>query len=212
MLIKWVRCEVVDRDAFDRGQRGWSALAGLPGFLGQCGGLASGPRSHSPTEHRQSDASTDVAHVFGLWRSEADHRAFLTGPHDRLAADQAGSYSAIEVRLFERVLDIGGGFPARGSVVRLAHCRVRDGRRAHFEQAQASVWNPGMAAAPGMLGGVFAHGDSGFLVLTSWESADHHRRYTTDVFPDLFLRSGARDDLEAVAGAVIDLDPAWSVG
>src|SRR5438067_13272005 len=38
VLVKWVSCEVTDRPGFDRGQRAWSGLAGVPGFLGQSGG------------------------------------------------------------------------------------------------------------------------------------------------------------------------------
>ncbi|MEV5537228.1 DUF4937 domain-containing protein [Saccharopolyspora shandongensis] len=43
MITKWVRCEVVDRDGFDRGQQGWTALRELPGFLGQYGGWSRRP-------------------------------------------------------------------------------------------------------------------------------------------------------------------------
>ncbi|SFR28762.1 protein of unknown function [Lentzea waywayandensis] len=85
MLIKWVRCEVTDPAAFDRGQRGWGALAGLPGFLGQRGGWG----------------EQGIAHVVAFWRSADDHAAFLAGPHDALAAAQRGTYGEIEVRLFE---------------------------------------------------------------------------------------------------------------
>lgn len=88
MLIKWVRCRVVDREAFSRGQEGWGELAAVPGFLGQCGGWS---RGHP-----------GIAHVFAWWRSAEDHEAFLAGPHDRLAAAQAGSYRDIQVHLVER--------------------------------------------------------------------------------------------------------------
>ncbi|MEU6265854.1 DUF4937 domain-containing protein [Saccharopolyspora shandongensis] len=43
MITKWVRCEVVDRDGFDRGRQGWTALGELPGFLGQYGGWSRRP-------------------------------------------------------------------------------------------------------------------------------------------------------------------------
>lgn len=101
MLIKWVRCEVVDRAAFDLGQRGWGSLAELPGFLGQCGGW-SGP---------------GVAHVLAFWRSAEDHAAFLGGPHDELAETQRGSYGRIDVRLFDQEPD----GPGDGAVVRIEH-------------------------------------------------------------------------------------------
>lgn len=97
MLIKWVRCQVLDPVAFDRGQRGWGPLAEVPGFLGQCGGW-SGP---------------GVAHVLAFWRSAEDHAAFLAGPHDELAETQRDSYGRIDVRLFDQVSD----GPGDGAVV-----------------------------------------------------------------------------------------------
>ncbi|MEV6712541.1 DUF4937 domain-containing protein [Lentzea sp. NPDC051208] len=85
VLIKWIRCRVTDPAAFDRGQRGWGALADVPGFLGQRGGWG----------------EPGIAHVVAFWRSAADHAAFLAGSHDALAAAQQGSYAEIDVRLFE---------------------------------------------------------------------------------------------------------------
>jgi heme-degrading monooxygenase HmoA len=98
VLIKWVRCQVTDPVAFDRGQRGWGSLARLPGFLGQCGGWS----------------EPGVAHVLAFWRSAADHAAFLAGPHDELARAQRDSYGRIDVRLFEQELT-----PGDGAVVRI---------------------------------------------------------------------------------------------
>jgi heme-degrading monooxygenase HmoA len=147
--------------------------------------------------------------------SRRDHQEFMTGAHNRLAAGQAGTYDRIDVRLLAHHLDIGSGFAVDlpvGSVVRLAHCQVKAGRQEHFVRAQAEVWNPGMLAAPGMLGGVFARrGETEFLVLSLWRSVADHERYRTDRFPALRHRSGAADDLDDIAGGLIELDPAWTV-
>lgn len=101
MLIKWVRCRVLDPLAFDRGQRAWGPVAEVPGFLGQCGGWS----------------EPDVAHVLAFWRSAADHAAFLAGPHDELAGAQRGSYGEIDVRLFDQESDGLGD----GAVVMIEH-------------------------------------------------------------------------------------------
>jgi heme-degrading monooxygenase HmoA len=200
-MIKWVRCRAVDVDAFDRGQRAWGELSDVPGFLSQCGGW--------------SRREPGVAQVFAWWRSQLDHQAFITGAHDRLATGQVDTYDAIEVRLWEHHLDIGPGIPAdcsAGSVVRLAHCQVKAGRQERFVRAQGEVWNPGMQAAPGMLGGVFARrGQTEFLVLSLWKSVADHERYRTDRFADLRHRSRAADDLDDITGDLIELDPAWTV-
>ena len=203
VLIKSVRCHVVDKGSFDRGQRAWGDLSGLPGFLGQCGGWS----------HREPA----VAHVFAWWRSERSYQEFMAGAHDRLAAGQAGTYDTIEVRRWEHQLDVGASlladfsFPA-GTVMRLARCRVKAGRQEHFVRAQAEVWNPGMGAARGMRGGVFARGDgTEFLVLSAWDSVADHDGYVTDRFADLRRASRVTDDLEDITGDLVDLDPAWTV-
>ena len=142
------------------------------------------------------------------------YRAFMDGVHDRIAAAQAGTYDTASVRVFSHRLDIGAGFQSLGSaaLVRLAHCQVRPGRRDHFVGVQAEVWNPGMTAAPGMTGGVFAErGDAEFLVLTGWRTAIDHAGYVADRFPALRERAGAADDLAAITGGLVDLVPAWTV-
>jgi heme-degrading monooxygenase HmoA len=197
MLLKWVACRVADRAAFHRGQLAWAELTGVPGFLGQFGGWSRG--------------EPGLAHVFARWAGESAHRAFLNGPHDRIAAAQAGTYQAIDVRLFQELFTINGD--CAGTLLRLAHCQVRDGRQEHFMQAQTGVWNPGMAASPGMGGGVFAQrGASDFLVLSHWRSVADHEGYLRDRFPELRRRAGAAGDLHTISGDLIDIEPEWTLG
>jgi hypothetical protein len=194
-------CRTVDREAFDHGQRAWSGLCGRPGFLGQCGGW--------------SRRDGRLAHIFGCWADMPSYRAFMGEAHDGLAGTQYGTYDSIEVRLFDHRLDIGAGFAAgdvHATLLRLAHCHVRADRRAHFAQAQAEVWNPGMSTAPGMLGGTFAQrADGEFLVLSRWGSEADHDSYVHDRFLDLRGRSGAAEDLDTVAGDLVDVEPAWTL-
>jgi hypothetical protein len=201
VLIKWVACRAVDREAFHRGQQAWAELHGLPGFLGQCGGWS-----------RREDG---LAHIFGCWADEPSYHAFMTGSHDRAAAAQSGTYGALDVRLFDRRFDIGEGFfTDRGgaALLRLAYCHVPAHRQAHFIQAQTEVWNPGMVAAPGMRGGVFAQcGEAEFLVLSRWRSMADHEGYLHDRFMDLRRLSRAAEDLDAITGDLVDLEPTWTV-
>ncbi len=201
MLIKWIKCRVPDPAAFDRGQRAWVELRGLPGFLGQGGGW--------------SRRESGLAHIFGCWADRRSYNEFMAGEHDRIAPAQAGTYHQITVDIFEHRLDIAEQFPADfadASLMRLAHGVVRPGHQAHAMRAQAEVWNPGMAGAPGMLRGVFAQRDeSQFLVLSMWRSATDHERYLSERYPELRRRSGAADDLNSITGDVIDLEPSWSV-
>lgn len=175
MLIKWIRCRVVDPEAFGEAQRAWGRLRGLPGFLGQGGGWS-----------RQEPGT---AHIFGCWAGRPHYEAFMAEQHDRIADAQAGSYRAIVVRLFDHRLDIGARLPAGftgASPARLAHCAARTG---------AGAWNARTTAGAGLRGGVFAQrGESEFLALTLWGPEAGHGHH---------LDGGHLIDLEsawAVAG------------
>jgi hypothetical protein len=191
VLLNWIRCAVADRPAFGRGQLGWAGLRGVPGFLGQWGGWSGD------------------AHVVALWSSSDSHADFLAGPHDALAAGQVGTYSSADVRLFS-ASPIGGSFGG-GGVPRLAHCFVHADRVAHFRRVHREVWNPGMAGAPGFVGGVFGARDREFLVVTQWESAAAHARYQGEAFPAPHAAAAPAGDLESITGHVVGLEPDWEV-
>jgi heme-degrading monooxygenase HmoA len=201
MLIKWVSCTTTDPAAFTTAQAGWNALRDLPGFLGQAGGWS------RPDPGR--------AQIVGCWRDRAAYQAFMSGAHDRIAAGQAGTYDTIQVRVFPAGQDIGRPLPsgfAEAALLRLAHCRVRPGHHPRFVRAQHTLWNPGMTAAPGFRSGAFAHDPpDDHLVLTAWQTVADHDAYARDRFPILHRRSGVTDDLAAIAGDQILLDPAWTV-
>ncbi|EXU64738.1 antibiotic biosynthesis monooxygenase [Streptomyces sp. PRh5] len=201
MLVKWIRCTVVDRPGFERGQRKWAGLPGEPGFRGQGGGWSRG-RPY-------------VAHVFSFWESRAFYDSFMARSHDRLAASQSGTYRDMQVRLFEHRFDVKVGFEPRFSdadVVRVAHCRVRPDRVDHFTLVQEKVWNPAMAGSPGMLRGVFGEAPGNeFLVLSMWDSAAEHGKYRVERVERLGLRAQTEADVAAIAGDVVRVESAWTV-
>ncbi|MFI0235044.1 YdbC family protein [Streptomyces sp. NPDC016845] len=201
MLVKWIRCAVVDRRGFERGQRKWAGLLGEPGFRGQGGGWS---RRHP-----------DVAHVFGFWESRAFYDSFMARTHDRLAAGQTGTYRDMQAKLFDHLFDVKTGFEARftdADVVRVAHCKVRAERAEHFTLMQQRVWNPAMAGSPGMVRGLFgeAPGDE-FLVLSMWLSAGEHGKYQVQRVERLSVRAETELDIEAVDGDIVQLEPTWTV-
>ncbi|MEU5427224.1 YdbC family protein [Streptomyces olivoreticuli] len=201
MLVKWIRCTVVDRRGFERGQRKWAGLLGEPGFRGQGGGWSRG-RPH-------------VAHLFGFWESRAFYDSFMARSHDRLAAAQAGTFKNIQVRLFEHRCDVKVGFLpqfADADVVRIAHCRVREDRVEHFTLMQEKVWNPAMAGSPGMLRGVFGEAPGQeFLVLSMWNSGAEYGKYRVDRLERLALRAQTEADVAAIGGDIVAIEPSWTV-
>ncbi|GAB3127862.1 YdbC family protein [Streptomyces calidiresistens] len=202
MLVKWIRCNVVERTGFERGQRKWAGLLGEPGFRGQGGGW--------------SRSDPGVAHIFCFWESRALYDSFMARSHARLASSQAGTHRDERVRLFDYRFDVKMGFEPRFTdvdLLRVAHCRVHEDRTEHFSLMQRKVWNPAMAGSPGMVRGVFAEAeeDREFLVLSMWDSAAERAKYRTERVERLVLRAGTGADLAALAGDVIDLEPAWTV-
>lgn len=201
VLVKWIRCAVVDRRGFERGQRKWAGLLGEPGFRGQGGGW--------------SRARPEIAHVFSFWESRAFYDSFMARSHDRLAAAQSGTYKDAQVRLFDHRFDVKTGFEpkfADADVARVAHCRVHEERVEHFALMQEKVWNPAMAGSPGMLRGLFGESPGHeFLVLSLWNSAAEHGKYREERVERLGLRAQTEADVAALSGDVVRLEPTWTV-
>ncbi|WP_406484973.1 YdbC family protein [Streptomyces sp. NBC_01563] len=201
MLVKWIRCTVVDRRGFERGQRKWAELPDAPGFKGQGGGWS---REHP-----------DVAHIFAFWEKRVFYDSFMARSHDGLAAAQSGTYSGIQVKLFEYRFDVKTGFEPRftdADVVRVAHSKVREDRVEHFALMQERVWNPAMAGSPGMLRGVFGESPGHeFLVLSMWQSSAERGKYRAGSIERLSQRTQIDHDVAELAGDVVQLEPSWTV-
>ncbi|MEU9361856.1 YdbC family protein [Streptomyces sp. NPDC048301] len=201
MLVKWIRCTVVDRHGFERGQRKWAGLLGEPGFLGQGGGWSRG--------------TPDVAHVFAFWENRVFHDSFVARGRDRLATPQAGTYKDLSVQLFEYRFDVKTGFEpdfTDADVVRVAHSRVYEDRVEHFTLMQQRVWNPAMAGSPGMLRGAFGEAPGReFLVLSMWQSSAERGKYRPESIARLSARAETEKDVEALSGDVVRLEPSWTV-
>ncbi|AJE81831.1 hypothetical protein SLNWT_1455 [Streptomyces albus] len=201
VLVKWIRCTVVDRRGFERGQRKWAGLPGEPGFRGQGGGWSRG--------------KAGVAHLFSFWESRAFYDSFMARSHARLAAAQSGTFKNPQVKLFEYRFDVKTGFEPRftgADLLRFAHCRVHEERAEHFALMQEKVWNPAMAGSPGMVRGLFAEAPgTEFLILSLWESAAEHGKYRTERVERLSLRAQTSADIAAIDGDLVDLEPSWTV-
>ncbi|MEU5660175.1 YdbC family protein [Streptomyces sp. NPDC047737] len=201
MLVKWIRCTVVDRRGFERGQRKWAGLLDEPGFRGQGGGWSRG--------------QPDVAHVFAFWENRVFYDSFMASGHDRLAAGQSGLCKDMRVKLFEYRFDVKTGFEPHftdADVVRVAHSRVYEDRVDHFALMQQRVWNPAMAGSPGMLRGVFGEAPGHeFLVLSMWQSSAERGKYRPESIARLSARAETERDVETLTGDVVQLEPSWTV-
>lgn len=201
MLVKWIRCDVTDRAGFDRGQRKWAGLVGEPGFRAQAGGW--------------SRERPGQAHVFGFWESRAFYDSFMARSHDRLAAAQAGTCKDMRVTLFDHRFDVKTGFIPYfhdADLVRIACSRVHEERVEHFTLMQQRIWNPAMAGSPGMLRGFFGEAAGHeFLVFSLWQSAAERGKYRPEGLSRLSARARTDEDLLDLSGALVDLEPSWTV-
>ncbi|MYU47982.1 DUF4937 domain-containing protein [Streptomyces sp. SID7803] len=159
-----------------------------------------------------------MAHVFAFWENRVFYDSFMARGHDTLAAAQAGTYKELQVKLFEYRFDVKTGFePPRftdADVLRVAHSRVHEDRVEHFALMQQRVWNPAIAGSPGMLRGIFGEAPGGheFLVLSMWQSSAERGKYRPGSVDRLSQRAGGtEEDVAALAGDVVQLEPSWTV-
>ncbi|MFE6872387.1 DUF4937 domain-containing protein [Kitasatospora sp. NPDC057692] len=208
MWGKWISCEVPPgdgRERFSDAQRAWSVIGDQPGLVGQVGGW---------------DPDAGRARLLGLWEDAEAYGRFMRERHDAVlgASGQDGTFTAIGTAAGAVVLEMPGdatGLPRAletAALLRVADCRLRPGRTAHFLAVQREVWAPGMAAAGGMLGGVVIRLDpQRYLVTTLWSGPAAHRRYAVERLPALLERAAIEDDLGSLTGHLVPLEPDWTV-
>lgn len=124
-------------------------------------------------------------------------------------------YKDMQVKLFEHRFDVKTGFEplfTDADVVRVAHSRVHEDRVEHFTLMQERVWNPAMAGSPGLLRGVFGEAPGHeFLVLSMWQSSAERGKYRPAGIERLSARAQTDADVLALTGAVVRLEPSWTV-
>lgn len=156
-----------------------------------------------------------MAHVFAFWENRVFYDSFMARGHDTLAAAQAGTYNDLQVKLFEYRFDVKTGFEPRftdADVLRVAHSQVHEDRVEHFALMQQRVWNPAMAGSPGMLRGIFGEAPGHeFLVLSMWQSSAERGKYRPGSVDRLSERAQTEQDVAALAGDVVQLEPSWTV-
>ena len=214
MLLKWIVCQVAPESlgAFSQAQAQWRRLETVDGFRGQFGGW----------DTRNTSGSRHVACILGLWRDSDSYRDFMSNVHDPVvdASGQAATYTSATTALFDVQINIDGSQSdlrtaiADSRFLRVADCRLRPGREPHFRQVQADVWNPGMAAAGGLLAGALSQSirdERRFLVTTLWQSEQSHAAYVRDRLPQLRERAAVESDVAELNGHMVVLEPSWRV-
>lgn len=210
MIIKKIMCNVKEgcNETFHKQQEQWYPLREVEGFLGQIGGW--------------SITHPSTAYVYAFWENQAAYDRFMEKEHDAIFIDsfQENSYDSIDVRLYEERLQIPGlaanivNVVRKSNYIRVAVSEVKHDRIQHFVETQADVWNVGMQKSDGMLGGTFASSEqesNAFLVLTGWDSDEHHQRYRVENFPDLYHEAKPENDVVDIIGHWFRVEEGWRV-
>ncbi len=218
MFVKWIVCRVMpeQRQAFSSSQEKWAALTGTDGFIAQLGGW----NSSDPFE----------ACIMGIWSDAEHYRHFMENVHDTIyeKSGQKETYHSIDISFYRKVMDIPGeARDFQSSIMgakwlRMANPLIYRERVRHFEEVQKKVWNPGMAAAGGMLGGVFARAEEveqycekqmviRYLTASLWENDEAHMNYVRNHFPLLNLKAEVGRDIQHIEGKLVRLVETWSV-
>lgn len=214
MLAKLIDCSVKDnkRSSFSKAQEAWQQTSQAKGFLGQVGGW---------------DKVSSHGIILACWLDSDSLDAFMSSLHDEIAATnkQQQTYERCDVAYLELEMRIashpqvspeGPSGPTREETkfIHLAFCDMGLDNRQTFLVKQRRIWNPGLSACKGMLGGyVWRSLDAAgrFVVMTCWESEHRYFDYKIDVFPGLKQAAGSDDTGCSMRGAQLVLDKSWRV-
>ena len=203
MYAKLIKCDVAknQKQVFSAGQQAWKETANANGFIKQFGGW-----------------NSDQAVIVAFWEDKNSIKHFMNTLHDPIAAkaNQADTYTTINVSYLKQVMSI----PCHDSssndspqFIRLANCRLLEGREQEFLATQQNVWNAGMAETKGMLGGhVFKCEKEplDFVVITFWYSAAAHQEYEQNKFAELKAKVQIKSHISELSGNSFLLESSWS--
>ncbi len=204
MYAKYIECDVhsESKEAFSNGQLYWRESALNKGFLNQYGGW-----------------ENNTAIILSLWESKEAIDDFMRIAHDKIAAKakQDETYSRINVSYLKRVLSIpknDSEKDANASLIRIADCTLFPEMETSFINVQKTVWNPGMAASQGMLGGFlwqYLTDRNRFLVTTFWSSESCHHNYMENIFPALKAKAEADNSISNLYGHRVQIVKDWTI-
>ncbi|MCA1058878.1 YdbC family protein [Rossellomorea aquimaris] len=210
MLIKRINCKVNDdqRDAFSEYQQQWGRLSSVKGFMGQLGGW--------------SNKQPNVACVYAFWETRKAYEIFMEEVHDMIFSTfgQGSTYSSIDVDVFDEVGSVLKTVNEMRAVIMQSQCvrislvDLKGNKKEHFILQQEQIWNPGMAATAGMVGGTYAFSlkdKNHFLVLTGWKDEVYHRYYVDRRFPDLYRSANPSEDVIRISADEFKVENAWRV-
>ncbi|MGG2015341.1 DUF4937 domain-containing protein [Bacillus sp. S10(2024)] len=204
MLIKSIICKVSDekKELFSAAQEQWDELKSLDGFYGQIGGWD------------ESEAC-----IFSLWENMKMYQSFMNESHDKIFNDnnQESTYTSCETELYQSLFDMTETpfveALAHSSFLRVAICDVKQESEKQFLHMQETVWNPGIARAEGLMGGIVGRSLSSnrYIVLSLWKDEAAHRHYVKEIFPHLLHTANPSQQVLHLEGKQTTLVSSWSV-
>lgn len=145
------------------------------------------------------------------------------GAMDSIDQNQSTNrFSLIESRVYQKKIDIFGHLQEQvfapmkecGHLLKIGTCQIKEERRDDFLLMQQSIWNLGMANAPGMTTGLFAESvqdASQFLIVTRWKNRGDYQAFEEHVLPQLLNWAYHEQVEEQFQGRLIRLVHEWSI-
>ena len=209
MLIKLIDCLPIKgkEDQFAKAQDAWQAMSHCDGLHGQFGGW---------------DNLSSRAFIFALWEAQASIDYFMSTVHDDIAAknQQHLTYESCSVNYLTISMRIPSFTNQKGldlssiGFIRMADCVLFPDGHEQLLADQTAVWNPGMSACKGMLGGFigkFTEETDRYLVISFWETEADHKNYIENTFPAIRNKVNIYSYIKNLAGHQIVIDKKWNV-
>jgi|GEM_PF-3120042 len=199
---------VSDKRVFSYRQQHWKNIESAEGLLGRIGGW----NIKNPLEA----CTLTFFHDLDAYESFQEQTS-----HDPLKlAKTSNRLALIESQIYEKKKDIFGRLNEQvfasmkecGHLLKIGTCQIKKEKRDDFLLMQQSVWNLGMANAPGMTTGLFAesvHDASQFLILTRWKSKGEYQAFAEHVLPKLLNWAYNEQIEEQFQGRLIRLVNEW---
>lgn len=210
MIIKWTVCSVPvsDHRVFSYHQHDWKKISNVKGLLGRIGGW----NIKNPIE----------ACTLTFFRDIDSYQLFLKSGYAELMhrSESAERFLFVDSHVYQKEIDIFGfsheqvfaSITDCGHLLKIGDCQIREEKKEDFLLMQRSVWNLGMANAPGMTTGLFAESIqdvSRYLILTRWRNRGEYQAFEEHVLPKLLNWAYDNEVEEQFQGRLIRLVKDW---
>ena len=199
---------VSEQRIFSYRQQKWKKIENTKGLLGRIGGW----NIKNPLEACTLTFFRDLEAFQGFQQHSSNDLIY--------PCESSNRFTQVESQVYQKKVDIFGllneqvfaSMKECGHFLKIGTCQIREEKRDEFLLMQQSVWNLGMANAPGMTTGLFAESTQDaaqFLIVTRWKSRGEYQAFEEHVLPKLLNWAYKEQIEEQFQGRLIRLVHDW---